>query len=323
MKTLHLSIIVTSVFIALTIVMPCASAQNNTTYPPLNDLEDGNVFSMAVKGPFLSGGFVGIYGNLVTTNPIRIVLYDPHGETVTSKTTFSDRNGYFASELRLPTGIVEGIWRIVGTSGTYHKELNFTTFGNSDTVTCYGGSLCSPMGITSTHSVMPGVHPIALQSPLKQFKSGIKPDDIKCGTNFQLVLKGSSNSPACIKKNDVSNFMQRMWAIRAIRAENTDLLLGYAMTNGHIENATADLQSRSIVFSVKTTGNGSLVSDIPRLLFDPKMTGQDMQFFVLKDGQEIDFTETQTSVDRILTIPFTNDTLKIEIIAFTPQNGCC
>jgi hypothetical protein len=323
MKTLRPSITVTSVFIALTIVMPYASAQNNTSYLPLNDLEDGNVFLMAVKGPFLSGGFVGIYGNLVTVNPIRIVLYDPHGETVTSKTTFSDRNGYFASELRLPTGAVEGMWRIVGTSGTYHKELNFTTFGSSDTVTCYGGSLCSPMGITSTHSVMHGVNPIALQSPLKQLKSGTKPDDIKCGTNFQLVLKGSNNSTACIKKNDVSNFMQRTWAIKTIRAENTDLLLDYAMTNGHLENVTADLQSKSIIFSVKTIGNGTLITDIPRLLFDPKMTGQDMQFFVLKDGQEIDFTETKTSADRILTIPFTNSTLKIEIIVSTPQNGCC
>lgn len=213
MKTLHPSITVTSVFIALTIAMPYASAQNNTSYPPLNDLEDGNVFLMAVKGPFLSGGFVGIYGNLVTANPIRIVLYDPHGETVTSKTTFSDRNGYFASELRLPTGAVEGMWRIVGTSGTYHKELNFTTFGSSDTVTCYGGSLCSPMGITS-HSVMPGVNPIALQSPLKQFKSGVAANNVICKQGLKLIFKEYDGSPACVKPTSVTRLLQQGWALQ-------------------------------------------------------------------------------------------------------------
>ncbi|MHB8545915.1 MAG: hypothetical protein ACYDAJ_04040 [Nitrosotalea sp.] len=50
-------------------------------------------------------------------------------------------------------------------------------------------------------------------SPLKQFKSGIKAEDVKCNTGFELILKNEDSSPACIKNTDVSNFIEtRAWA---------------------------------------------------------------------------------------------------------------
>src|SRR3989442_2946636 len=37
--------------------------------------------------------------------------------------------------------------------------------------------------------------------PLKQFKSGVAPKEIKCNDNLQLIFKTEDNSPACVKTN--------------------------------------------------------------------------------------------------------------------------
>ncbi|MDH2906943.1 MAG: hypothetical protein PXX83_02470 [Candidatus Nitrosotalea sp.] len=49
-------------------------------------------------------------------------------------------------------------------------------------------------------------------SPLKQFKSGIAPKDIKCAPDLQLVIKTKNHTPACIKPGDVSKLVERGWA---------------------------------------------------------------------------------------------------------------
>jgi len=58
---------------------------------------------------------------------------------------------------------------------------------------------------------------------------------------------------------------------------------------------------------------------IPRSILDARlgadgMSGEDDSFFVLVDGEEVDFEETTTSEDRTLTIPFEDGTTQIEII---------
>ncbi len=49
-------------------------------------------------------------------------------------------------------------------------------------------------------------------------------------------------------------------------------------------------------------------------LIDAKMGDQDDTFFVLVDGEEVDFEETTTSTDRTLTIQFPAGAEEIEII---------
>src|SRR2546428_6485897 len=58
-------------------------------------------------------------------------------------------------------------------------------------VTCFQpGVIPSVMSIGSD---------LELQSPLKQFKSGIAANDIKCEQGLQLVIKAEDGSPACVK----------------------------------------------------------------------------------------------------------------------------
>ena len=277
--------------------------------------------------PIMRGGYASrIYitdsgGNSPEKFPVnnRVVLsYDdiwnihPEARTIPIETSILDshENMVFYKKqgmgLRACDGPVTMLWDFVPTqSGKYTATVvvdNKTTISTSFDV---NGS-----NVNSVQLIL---------SPLKQFKSGIKAEDVKCNTGFQLILKGSDNSPACIKKSDVSDFIQRVWAIRTIKVENTDLSLDYIIIGGLLEQANADIQSKSLVLSVKASENGTLVANLPRSLIDPKMDGQDSEFIVLTDGQEGLYKQTMTTAtERVLSIQFTNGTSKIEIIAPEP-----
>ncbi len=51
----------------------------------------------------------------------------------------------------------------------------------------------------------------AILSPLKQFKSGITANDIKCEHGLQLVIKSEDNSPSCVKSQTAQKLVERGW----------------------------------------------------------------------------------------------------------------
>ena len=109
-----------------------------------------------------------------------------------------------------------------------------------------------------------------------------------------------------------------------IKVDGTDFSVTYSITNGKVLGIKADIKSKSLIVSIQTTGDGRLTMDLPRALIDAKINNQtDDQFFVINDGQEAQFTETKTTTDRTLTIPFTDGTGQIEIIGtwIVPEFG--
>ena len=99
--------------------------------------------------------------------------------------------------------------------------------------------------------------------------------------------------------------------------DGTNFTLPYSITNGKVTDIKADTQSKSLIVTIQTTGDGTLTLTMPRALIDAKKSdGTDDKYFVLNDDQENDgFQETgTTSTDRTLSIPFTDGTTKIEII---------
>jgi hypothetical protein len=54
-----------------------------------------------------------------------------------------------------------------------------------------------------------------LESPLKQFKSGIAANDVKCKEGLQLVIKGNDDSPACVKLDTAQKLVERGWGSNA------------------------------------------------------------------------------------------------------------
>jgi predicted secreted protein with PEFG-CTERM motif len=99
--------------------------------------------------------------------------------------------------------------------------------------------------------------------------------------------------------------------------DGTNFSLTYTITNGKVLDIKADIQSKSLIVSIQTTGDGTLTITMPRALIDAKKTdGTDDTYFVLNNDQENDgFQEINTtSTDRTLSIPFSDGTESIQII---------
>ena len=90
--------------------------------------------------------------------------------------------------------------------------------------------------------------------------------------------------------------------------------VNYSITGGTVSDMTLDTNATSLVVSVQTTGDGSLILTLPRTLIDAKAGGNDDQFFVLVDGADTEFNESKTSTDRTITVSFTDGTEQIEVI---------
>ena len=94
---------------------------------------------------------------------------------------------------------------------------------------------------------------------------------------------------------------------------STDLI-GYTITGGKLLGIVADFDANSLIISIEATDDGTLTLTIPRSVLDATINGEDDDFFVLVDGEEVDFDETTTSTDRTLTIEFPAGAEEIEII---------
>ena len=105
--------------------------------------------------------------------------------------------------------------------------------------------------------------------------------------------------------------------------ENTDFSVGYSITGGKLMGITADVEAMSLIISIDATDDGELTITLPRALIDSKINGADDDFFVLVDGEEVDFDEAATSTDRTLTIQFFAGSEEIEIIGtfIVPEFG--
>ncbi len=99
-----------------------------------------------------------------------------------------------------------------------------------------------------------------------------------------------------------------------IKVDRTNFVLSYKITGGSVLSVTPDDEANSLVIAIRTTSDGQLTITLPRALIDAKTNGEDDDFFVLIDGEEVEFEETTTSTDRTLTINFPDGAEEIEII---------
>ena len=99
-----------------------------------------------------------------------------------------------------------------------------------------------------------------------------------------------------------------------VTVQDSKDLMYYEITNGKIINIIPDMDAKSLLIYIETTDNGSITLTIPRSVLDATINGEDDEFFVLVDGEEVDFEEITTSTDRTLTIEFLAGSEQIEII---------
>ncbi len=99
-----------------------------------------------------------------------------------------------------------------------------------------------------------------------------------------------------------------------VSVQGSSDLIGYEITGGKLLGITPDVDANSLIIRIEATDDGSLTLVIPRSVLDATINGEDDDFFVLIDGEEVDFDETTTSTDRTLTIAFPIGAEEIEII---------
>jgi predicted secreted protein with PEFG-CTERM motif len=99
-----------------------------------------------------------------------------------------------------------------------------------------------------------------------------------------------------------------------VAVSGTDFMVGYQITGGKLISITPDVDANSLIIAIDATDDGQLTITLPRELIDAKIGDSDDDYFVLVDGEEVDFDETTTSTDRTLTISFPAGAEEIEII---------
>ncbi|QDI88605.1 PEFG-CTERM sorting domain-containing protein [Candidatus Nitrosopumilus sp. SW] len=99
-----------------------------------------------------------------------------------------------------------------------------------------------------------------------------------------------------------------------VEIEGSSDLIGYKITGAKLLGIIPDVDANSLIISIDAMEDGSLTLTIPRSVLDATINGADDDFFVLVDGEEVDFDETATSSDRTLTIAFPAGAEEIEII---------
>lgn len=209
-------------------------------------------------------------------------------------------------------------WNFVPTEiGNYVAKIDV----DNKTKMTYGFSVVSDS--TSNSKIIP--------LPLKQFKSGTDPYFVICNQNLQLVIKSSDNSPACVRPSSIERLLKQGWVNaydnngkylpmvlpNMVKVQNTNFTINYDITgNNKLLDAHSDVNSKTLILSLKTMSNGTLTIVLPRTLIDSRIAEQqDDKFFVLMDGQETDYTEIKTTnATRTLNIHFMQGIAKIEII---------
>jgi len=101
---------------------------------------------------------------------------------------------------------------------------------------------------------------------------------------------------------------------KKIRVEGTDFDVSYSITGGKVLGIIADIEAKSLIVSIETTSDGTLIITLPRELIKAEINDEDDSFFVLIDGEEVEFEEESTDIDRTLTINFQDGAEEIEII---------
>ena len=97
--------------------------------------------------------------------------------------------------------------------------------------------------------------------------------------------------------------------------DSTNYDIEYTGNNVILKSATADLDFISLIFETEVTGtDGDVTITFQRDFFDAKIGYSDDDFFILSDGDEIEFEEIKDDTSRTLSFSLSAGTEEIEII---------
>lgn len=213
MKTLHLSIIV---FLAAGLVAVNNSAfadgftsyggltgfrqahfqGNHGSYPIWYKLTNGTVVSTLLDLPAKALLFM-----INTSSDGQLIVQLPRS-IIDSKNQNADKP-FFVGVGGVTTGLSQV--NATETNDDYLRTLKIGFTKNTDEIEIVGTYFIENYhSATKTYS--------NLLSPLKQFKSGVAPNDVVCRPDMQLLIQHQENFPICVKLASVSTLLYRDWS---------------------------------------------------------------------------------------------------------------
>ena len=100
-----------------------------------------------------------------------------------------------------------------------------------------------------------------------------------------------------------------------VSVSGTNELIEYTITGGKLLSIVPDSDANSLIVLVDSPSSGILTLTIPRVILDATLhNGEDEDFFVVIDGEEVDFTEMKSSTDRKLFVGLKAGYEEIEIV---------
>ena len=107
-----------------------------------------------------------------------------------------------------------------------------------------------------------------------------------------------------------------------VEIDGTAYEIAYTSNNVIIKSVTADLDFISLIFETEVSDSSNDVSiTFQRDFFDAKIGYSDDDFFILSDGDEIEFEETKDDTSRTLSFSLSSGTEEIEIIGTILANN--
>ena len=106
-----------------------------------------------------------------------------------------------------------------------------------------------------------------------------------------------------------------------INTENQNMKIEYEITSGSVNSFTSDTNTTSLIINITTPEDGTLKAILPRNIIDSTYNEDNDIFYILIDGEEIDFEETITKDFRTLSIPYVKGSQILEIIGTTSINS--
>ena len=92
--------------------------------------------------------------------------------------------------------------------------------------------------------------------------------------------------------------------------------VSYTSAGIEIESISADLESIALIFQVlvsESESEGDISVTFDRKVFDANIAGEDDEFFIVADGEEITFTEEKDDISRTLSFSIPQGTGEFEI----------
>jgi hypothetical protein len=106
-----------------------------------------------------------------------------------------------------------------------------------------------------------------------------------------------------------------------VNIENQNMKIEYDITSGSVNSFTSDTNTTSLIINITTPEDGTLKAILPRNIIDSTYNEDNDIFYILIDGEEIDFKETITKDFRTLEIPYVKGSQILEIIGTTSINS--